>query len=118
MESRIEKRVALRAPVARVWRTLTDYRELGQWFRVKLDGPFVTRSGLTGPHHLTWLCAPEMGSLGREDGARTTILIYLASLCSRSPKRLCNGNANTRRIRIGKDPNRNAASVTESGFDK
>jgi uncharacterized protein YndB with AHSA1/START domain len=41
MESRIEKRVALQAPVARVWRALTDYREFGQWFRAKLDGPFV-----------------------------------------------------------------------------
>src|ERR1700676_5187403 len=72
--------------------------------------PVCTRSGLTGPHHLSWLGAPEMGSRCREDGARTTVLFYLASLHSRSPKRLFNGNANTGRIRIGEDPNRNAAS--------
>ena len=41
MESRIEKRMELKAPVSRVWRALTDYREFGEWFRVKLDGPFV-----------------------------------------------------------------------------
>ncbi len=41
MNDRIEKRIELRAPVSRVWRALTDYHEFGQWFRVKLDGPFV-----------------------------------------------------------------------------
>jgi uncharacterized protein YndB with AHSA1/START domain len=41
MQNRIEKRLELRAPVSRVWRALTDYREFGQWFGVKLDGPFV-----------------------------------------------------------------------------
>ena len=41
MNDRIEKRIELEAPVSRVWRALTDYREFGEWFRVKLDGPFV-----------------------------------------------------------------------------
>jgi len=38
---RIEKRLELKAPVSRVWRALTDYREFGDWFGAKLDGPFV-----------------------------------------------------------------------------
>lgn len=50
---RIEKRVDLRAPVARVWRALTDPAEFGQWFRVNLTGPFVpgqaTRGHITHP---------------------------------------------------------------------
>ena len=41
MENRIEKRIELNAQVARVWRALTDYREFGEWFRVKLEAPFV-----------------------------------------------------------------------------
>jgi uncharacterized protein YndB with AHSA1/START domain len=41
MSDRIEKQVELKAPVSRVWRALTDYREFGEWFRVKLQGPFV-----------------------------------------------------------------------------
>ena len=41
MDDRIEKRLELKAPVSRVWRALTDYREFGDWFGVKLDGPFV-----------------------------------------------------------------------------
>ncbi|HEY1603639.1 MAG TPA: SRPBCC family protein [Pirellulales bacterium] len=38
---RIEKSIDLRAPVARVWRAITDYKEFGTWFRVGLEGPFV-----------------------------------------------------------------------------
>jgi uncharacterized protein YndB with AHSA1/START domain len=41
MENRIEKQIELKAPIARVWRALTDYREFGEWFRVALEGPFV-----------------------------------------------------------------------------
>jgi uncharacterized protein YndB with AHSA1/START domain len=60
MENRIEKRIELQAPVARVWRALTDYREFGEWFRVKLDGPFVpgqiSRGYVTYPgyEHVKW----------------------------------------------------------------
>lgn len=55
---RIEKRVELSVPPARVWRALTDAGEFGQWFRVNLDGPFVpgkpTRGKLTYPGCEDW----------------------------------------------------------------
>jgi len=35
------RQIELKAPVSRVWRALTDYREFGEWFRVKFEGPFV-----------------------------------------------------------------------------
>ena len=38
---RIEKRIELRAPPARVWRALTDHREFGTWFGVSLEAPFA-----------------------------------------------------------------------------
>jgi uncharacterized protein YndB with AHSA1/START domain len=38
---RIEKRIELKAPPARVWRALTDHKEFGEWFRVDLESPFV-----------------------------------------------------------------------------
>jgi uncharacterized protein YndB with AHSA1/START domain len=41
MKPAIEKRLELNAPVSRVWRALTDHVEFGEWFRVKLEGPFV-----------------------------------------------------------------------------
>jgi uncharacterized protein YndB with AHSA1/START domain len=60
MNDRIEKRIELKAPVSRVWRALTDHREFGEWFRVKLDGPFVagqiSRGQITYPgyEHVKW----------------------------------------------------------------
>jgi uncharacterized protein YndB with AHSA1/START domain len=65
MDDRIEKRIELKAPVSRVWRALTDYREFGQWFRVKLDGPFVpgqvSRGQMTYPgyEHVKWEAVVE-----------------------------------------------------------
>jgi len=41
VNNQIKKQIELRAPISRVWRALTDYREFGEWFRVKLEGPFV-----------------------------------------------------------------------------
>lgn len=38
---RIEKEVEIKAPVSRVWRALTDYKEFSTWFRVNLEGPFI-----------------------------------------------------------------------------
>jgi len=37
----IEKEIEIKAPVSRVWKALTDYKEFGTWFRVNLEGPFV-----------------------------------------------------------------------------
>ncbi len=52
-DERIEKQIELKAPVSRVWRALTDYREFGEWFRVKFEGPFVagqvSRGQITHP---------------------------------------------------------------------
>src|SRR5437868_10351440 len=60
MRDRIEKRIELKAPLSRVWRALTDYREFGEWFRVRLDGPFVAGQVSTGNitypgyEHIKW----------------------------------------------------------------
>lgn len=60
MADRIEKSIELSAPVERVWRALTDPVEFGEWFRVKLDGPFVPgelsrgRNTYPGYEHVLW----------------------------------------------------------------
>jgi uncharacterized protein YndB with AHSA1/START domain len=60
MTDRIEKSIELKAPVARVWRALTDHEEFGTWFRVRLDGPFVpgqaSRGNILHPgyEHIEW----------------------------------------------------------------
>lgn len=48
MTDRIEKSIDIEAPVERVWRALTDHREFGEWFRVKLDQSFVPGGQSTG----------------------------------------------------------------------
>lgn len=52
MSTSIEKEIELRASVSRVWRALTDYREFGEWFRVKIEGPFVP--GQVSLGHMTY----------------------------------------------------------------
>jgi uncharacterized protein YndB with AHSA1/START domain len=60
MTNDIEKRIELKAPVSRVWRAITDYREFGEWFKVKVEGPFVagkvSRGQITHPgyEHVKW----------------------------------------------------------------
>jgi uncharacterized protein YndB with AHSA1/START domain len=56
----IEKRIELKAPVSRVWKALTDHREFGEWFRVKIDSSFkpgeISRGHVTYPGYerLKW----------------------------------------------------------------
>lgn len=60
MEDKVEKSIALNAPIERVWRALTNHEAFGIWFRVKLDAPFmpgaVSRGRITYPgyENLTW----------------------------------------------------------------
>ena len=60
MTDRIEKTIEIKASPTRVWQSLTDYREFGTWFRVRLDGPFepgrTVRGQITYPgyEHLKW----------------------------------------------------------------
>ena len=60
MQNSIEKSINLKAPVARVWRALTDHKEFGEWFRVDLENPFVvgeiTCGQITYPgyEHMRW----------------------------------------------------------------
>jgi uncharacterized protein YndB with AHSA1/START domain len=60
MQNVIEKRLELKAPVSRVWRAVSDYREFGAWFGVKIEAPFVPGQSAegqithTGYEHVRW----------------------------------------------------------------
>jgi len=45
---RIEKKIVLSAPRARVWRAISDAAEFGQWFRVRLEGTFHVGATIVG----------------------------------------------------------------------
>ena len=118
MNDRIEKRIELKAPVSRVWRALTDYREFGQWFRVKLDGPFVagqvSRGQMTYPgcEHLKWEAVVR--KIEPERLFSFTWHPYAvdpAADYSKEPPTLVE-------FKLEKTPSGTLLLLTESGFDK
>lgn len=62
---RIHKEISLRAARSRVWRAITDSTEFGQWFGVRLEGPFrvgeTIRGQITHPgyEHLRFVASIE-----------------------------------------------------------
>ena len=118
MADRIEKKIELKTPVARVWRALTDYREFGEWFRVKIEAPFapgaVSRGHITWPgyEHLQWEAVvkamePEqLFSFTWHPYAVDPKMDY-----SQEPQTLVE-------FRLEKTKQGTLLTVTESGFDK
>lgn len=119
---RIEKRIELRAPVARVWRAITDHREFGEWFGVKIDGPFavvrVSSGHIThaGYEHVKWQAVVQ--KMETE---------HLFSFVWPHPKSLQKAKYSADyakqpttlvEFRLEKIPAGNLLIVTESGFDK
>jgi uncharacterized protein YndB with AHSA1/START domain len=95
---RIEKRTVLRAPRSRVWRALTDSKEFGDWFGVKVEGSFEAGARVRGkvthpawehiPFEITivqmeperlfsWRWHPHMDEAGRDySGEPTTLVVF------------------------------------------
>ena len=118
MNDHIEKRIELKAPVSRVWRALTDYREFGQWFRVKLDGLFVpgqvSRGHITYPgyEHLKWEAVVEkMGPERLFSFAWHPYAVDPKIDYSKEPATLVE-------FRLEATPDGTRLTLTESGFDK
>jgi len=118
MSDRIEKRIELAAPVSRVWRALTDYREFGQWFCVKIDGPFVpgevSRGQMTYPgyEHIKWEAVVQKMEPER-------LFSYTWHPYAVDPKVDYSKEAPTLvEFRLEKTATGTLLVVTESGFDK
>jgi len=115
---RIEKQIVLRAPRARVWRALTDAREFGSWFGVKLESGFspggVARGRVTHPGYehilfeatvermepervLSWRWHPAPIDAGTDYGREPTTLVT---------------------ITLEETPDGTRLTVVESGFDQ
>jgi uncharacterized protein YndB with AHSA1/START domain len=115
---RIEKRIELKAPLSRVWRALTDYREFGQWFRVKLEGPFVR--GQTTRGHITY---PGYEHLKMEVVVQKIeperLFSYAWHPYAVDPNKDYSQEPSTLvEFRLEKTPTGTLLIVTESGFDK
>lgn len=117
MTDRIEKTIELNAPVARVWKAITDYREFGEWFRVKLDAPFVAGEVASGQilypgyEHIRWTATirrieePTLFSFTWKPYAVDPDTDYSAEIPTLVEFRLEPTTAGTR------------LTITESGFD-
>lgn len=121
MEPRIEKRIELKAPLSRVWRALTDYREFGAWFRVKLEGPFVigqvSRGQMTYPgyEHIRWEAVVEKMEPERLFSFRWP---HLESHDKANYSPDYSGAPTTLvEFRLEKTPSGTLLTVTESGFE-
>ena len=60
--NKIEKQILLKAPRSRVWRAITDSKEFGAWFGMKLNGPFRAGEMIKGQIAPTQ-ADPEVGKL-------------------------------------------------------
>ena len=118
MTDRIEKRIELKAPITRVWRALTDHREFGEWFQVKLEDPFVpgqvSHGRITHPgyEHVEWtatvteMLPEQLFSFTWHPYAVDAGVDY-----SNEPPTLVE-------FRLAEIPEGTLLVVTESGFDK
>ncbi|MBX3260547.1 MAG: SRPBCC family protein [Labilithrix sp.] len=48
MQDRIEKTVVLKAPLAKVWKAISDSKAFGTWFGMTIEGPFVAGQTVHG----------------------------------------------------------------------
>jgi uncharacterized protein YndB with AHSA1/START domain len=118
MNNQIEKRIELRAPASRVRRALTDFRELGQWFRVKLNGPFVpgavSRGQITFPgyEHVPWEAVVQK----MEPERLFSFTWHPYSVDSK--KDYSRETPTLVEFRLEKTPSGTLLVLTESGFDK
>src|SRR5262245_61766526 len=118
MDNRIEKRIELKVPVSRVWRALTDHREFGEWFRVRLDGPFVpgqiARGQITYPgyEHISFEAVVQ--TMEPERLFSSTWHPYAVD-----PKvDYSNEEPTLVEFKLEKTPTGTLLTVTESGFEK
>jgi uncharacterized protein YndB with AHSA1/START domain len=114
----IEKKIELKAPPQRVWRALTDYREFGEWFRVRMDQPFVAgqasrgRLLVPGYDHLTF--EVQVVHLQPE-----TLFSFNWHPYAIDPKSDYSQEAPTLvEFRLQKSATGTLLTLTESGFDK
>jgi uncharacterized protein YndB with AHSA1/START domain len=118
MNDRIEKSIELKAPVSRVWRALTDYREFGQWFRVELEGPFVpgqvSRGRITYPGFEHVIMQVTVQKMEHE-----RLFSYTWHPYAIDPKVNYSHEPPTLvEFKLEKIPGGTRLTVTESGFDK
>lgn len=101
-----------------MWRALTDYQEFGEWFRVKIDGPFapgqITHGQITYPgyEHLRWEAIVQKMEHER-------LFSFTWHPYAIDPKQDYSGETPTLvEFKLEKTATGTLLQLTESGFDK
>jgi uncharacterized protein YndB with AHSA1/START domain len=122
MNDRIEKRIELKAPIARVWQALTDHRQFGEWFRVRIEQPFVvgkvSRGEVLYPgfEHVLWEALIEKME---PEKLFSWTWAHPRTLEKAAYKPDYTGEPTTLvEFRLEKTPSGTLLTLTESGFDK
>jgi uncharacterized protein YndB with AHSA1/START domain len=125
----IEKKILLRAPLSRVWQAISDSKEFGSWFGMKINGPFVAGAIVGGTIAQTTVDA-EVAALQKPyEGTAVTLLI-----ASVEPERLFSFRWRPYAVEAGTDYSAEPTTLvefalseeeggvmltlTESGFDQ
>ncbi len=118
MENTIEKRIEIAVPVSRVWQALTDFRQFGEWFLVKMEGPFVAGKPAAGQ-----ITHPGYEHLRMEIVVKAiepqTLFSFTWHPYAVNPKLDYSQEESTLiEFRLQPTPGGTLLTVTESGFDR
>jgi uncharacterized protein YndB with AHSA1/START domain len=121
MPDQIAKRIELKAPISRVWRAISDYREFGEWFRVKLEGPFApgkeSRGMITWPgyEYIVWRAVVQ--KMEPENLFSFTWPHAKSFETKDSPADYSNAPTTLVEFRLNEKAGGTLLELTESGFD-
>lgn len=126
---RIEKRAFLRAPLARVWRAVSEAERFGAWFGVAFDGPFVEGREVTGRITPTRV-DPEVAKLQEPHAGKSFVflvervepmrrIVFRWHPFAVEPGRDYSGEPTTEIVfALAEAPGGTELTITESGFDR
>lgn len=115
---RIEKQIFLKAPRSRVWRALTDPKEFGTWFRVKLDNGFSAGERASG--NITYEGYEHIRfNVTVEQMVPESLFAWRWNPNAIDPHKDYSGEPTTRVVfELQEAPGGTLLKVTESGFDR
>ena len=116
-EHTITRQIEIKAPVAKVWDALVDYKKFGTWFRVNLESPFVV--GKKNYGHITWPGYEDVKWEAEVKAMETNKLFSFSWPHGKNYEDNPNSNHWTLvEFRLEEIPGGTLLTVTESGLEK
>lgn len=117
MPDTITREVLVQAPLARVWRAVSDHREFGTWFRADLDSPFEEGRRVEG--RMTYPGAEELLFVARVTAVRPEALLAFEWPAYVQGEGVLEDEPWTLvEVRLAPEGEATRVTVTESGFDR